>query len=143
MLEFFYLSSISTDHLQVIGCDGTSLNTGHKDGVITLLEHQVKRPLQWFICELHANELPLRHLIQHLDGNTSGPCAFQGPIGRALNECEKLSIAKFQVIGSTLPNISFDDLGTNQKYLFDICQAIINGTCSESLSKRNPGMLNH
>ncbi|CAH1098830.1 unnamed protein product [Psylliodes chrysocephalus] len=133
----------TTDLLQVIGCDGTNLNTGHKGGVITLLEHRVKRPLQWFICELHANELPLRHLVQHLDGNTSGPRDFQGSIGRALNECEKLSIAKCQVIGSTLPNISFDDLGTDQKYLFDIFQAIINGTCSESLSKRNPGMLNH
>lgn len=143
MLEFFHLSSISTDHLQVVGCDGTNSNTGHKGGVITLLEHRIKRPLQWFICELHANELPLRHLVQHLDGNTSGPRAFQGPIGGALNECEKLPIAKFQVISSTLPDISFSDLGTDQKYLFDICQAIINGTCSESMSKRNPGRLNH
>lgn len=143
MLNFFESSSISIDALEAIGCDGTNSNTGHKGGVITLLEHHLKRPLQWFICQLHANELPLRHLLQHLDGSTTGPRAFQGSIGKALNQCEKLPVVPFKIINSKFPEITSNDLGADQKYLFDICQVIITGTCSEGMSKRDPGKLNH
>ena len=66
-----------TDLLQrkgiAIGCDGTNVNSGVKGGVIRLLELELGRPLQWLICLLHANELPLRHLLQKLDGVTHGP----------------------------------------------------------------------
>jgi len=65
-----------TDDVKVIGCDGTNVNTRHTGGVIRQLEVTIEHSLQWFVCLLHANELPLRHLIQHLDGSTTGPRGF-------------------------------------------------------------------
>jgi len=49
-----------------IGCDGTSTNTGATGGIIRLLEKKLGKPLQWLPCQLHANELLLRHLMKHL-----------------------------------------------------------------------------
>ena len=51
------------DKLRAIGADSTAVNTG-KNGAIRLLECHLKRALQWFICSLHVNELPLRHLCK-------------------------------------------------------------------------------
>lgn len=59
------------------------------------MEESLHKPLQWLICLLHCNELPLRALIQHLDGKTAGPGQFKGPIGNLLDDCEKQPIVKF------------------------------------------------
>ena len=69
--------------------DGTNVNTGAQ-GVISLREKPLGRHLQWFVCLLHANELPIRHLVQKLDGGNPGPNAFSGKIWRALYTCEEL-----------------------------------------------------
>lgn len=82
MTKYLSTNGLSDSKLNVIGCDGTNTNTWGKGGVITLLEQKLRRPLQWLICQLHANELPLRHLINHLDWVTSGPTGFFGPIGK-------------------------------------------------------------
>lgn len=129
--------------LVAIGCDGTNCNTGRKGGIIRLIEEHFQKPLQWLICLLHANELPLRHLIQHLDGKTSGPNAFLGPIGKALSDCEKLPIIKFKIIEADIPVILKDELSTDQLYLFDICSAIVSGFLPTSLAKREPGKIVH
>ncbi|GBN19245.1 hypothetical protein AVEN_31025-1 [Araneus ventricosus] len=42
--------------LLAIGCDGTSVNTGWKSGVIRRLELKLCKPLQWVICLPHFNE---------------------------------------------------------------------------------------
>jgi len=81
-----------------IGYDGTNVNTGAVGGVIGLLEQSLGRPLQWLVCLLHANELPLRHLLQTLDGVTQGPKGFSGVIGKALTTCEELSVVQFYEI---------------------------------------------
>ena len=44
----------------VVGCDGTNVNVGHMKGCIPYLERLLGRPVEWNICLLHANELPLR-----------------------------------------------------------------------------------
>ncbi|GBM63784.1 hypothetical protein AVEN_72207-1 [Araneus ventricosus] len=80
---------MSLQNLSIIGCDGTNVNTGWKGGVIRLLETYVGRPLQWNICMLHANELPVRHLIPEMDGCTKGPYSYSGAIGLILKDCEK------------------------------------------------------
>ena len=46
---------------------------------------------------LHANELPLRHLLSNLDGKTSGP-RFTGPIGKLLQNCERKTVQKLDPI---------------------------------------------
>ena len=40
---------IDLQSLMIIGCDGTTVNTGWKGGVIRLFETQIGRPLQWSI----------------------------------------------------------------------------------------------
>jgi desulfoferrodoxin (superoxide reductase-like protein) len=88
IVSFLLANEIDTDKLTVIGCDGTNVNTGTLGGIIRLVEMQLHRPFHWFICMLHGNELPLRHLFQRLDGGTQGPNLFSGDIGKALGNCE-------------------------------------------------------
>ena len=83
-------NNVDLAEIKVIGCDGTNVNTDHARGVIRRLEVFLQRPLQWLVCLLHSNELPLRHLFLHLDGATTGPLGFYGPIGKALNSCMEL-----------------------------------------------------
>ncbi|GBM38262.1 hypothetical protein AVEN_47352-1 [Araneus ventricosus] len=60
-----FLNKMNRDcNLTVIGCDGTDVNTGVNRRVIRRLEMKFGRPLQWAVCLLYANELPLRHLLQ-------------------------------------------------------------------------------
>lgn len=65
IIEFLHTKAINCDNVLVIGCDGTAVNTGAKGGVIRCMEQNLHRPLQWFICQLHANELTLRHLFNN------------------------------------------------------------------------------
>lgn len=93
------------------------------------------------------NELPFRALFKHLDGETSGPKAFKGPIGRNLAGVNKLPVCKFkQVFSDNLPVLPTDiikDLSTDQQYLYEICHAIQTGKCPSSLQYKNPGTLVH
>lgn len=129
--------------LVAIGCDGTAVNTGHKNGVIALLEKHLKRPLQWFVCLLHANELPLRHLFLSLDGTTTGPNSFSGCIGKKLVKCLDFKPEAFEAIPTELPEVNINLLSTDQKYLYEICSAISAGLVSPSLASRDPGKLAH
>ena len=40
--------------------DGTNVNTGRVNGAVARMERQLGRSLQWLVCLLHSNELPLR-----------------------------------------------------------------------------------
>ena len=68
--------------LAVVGTDGTASMTGKHNGCIRSLEELLHRPLQWVVCLLHTNELPLRHVFAALDGATSGTDTFAQPIGK-------------------------------------------------------------
>ena len=57
------------------------------------------RALQWFVCLLHANELPLRHLLAKINGKTVGIRGFSGPISKLLVSCENLPIVIFELVG--------------------------------------------
>ncbi|KAG5862961.1 hypothetical protein JTB14_028064 [Gonioctena quinquepunctata] len=81
ILMYLDESHITTDELKVIECDGTNVNNGKHSEIIVQLEKHLNRPLQWFVCQL-----PLRHLINFLDGSTTGPKGFCGPIGQALRD---------------------------------------------------------
>ncbi|KAL4718111.1 hypothetical protein ACJJTC_005692 [Scirpophaga incertulas] len=141
--NFLKQLNISHDGLMAIGCDGTNVNTGKYGGIIRLLEKQLNKPLQWIICLLHMNELPLRHLFFHLDGSTSGPKSYNGPLGKALENCEELPVIKYKIIeGDMLPEMP-NDLSTDQKYLHRIVSAIITGTFPDDLGHKSPGKLSH
>ena len=129
--------------IQAIGCDGRVVTTGVKKGVIRLLETSLNRPLQWFVRQFYTNELLLRHLFVHINGATSGPQGFTGPIGKALASYHTLPVCSYDKIEGELPVIDSEELSTDQKYLYDIFGAVINGHCSLDLSLRNPGAINH
>lgn len=84
IVEHLGSKSIRTDPLAAVGTDGEVTNTGTGDtgGVIIRIETFLNRPLNWFICMLHLNELPFRHLFIKLDGTTTGPYSFNGPLGK-------------------------------------------------------------
>lgn len=143
ILAYLKSKSVKLNEIAVVGCDGTAVNTGFKGGIIRLIEEELSKPLQWFICQLHSNELPLRHLLLHLDGTTTGPKCFAGVIGSCLQKCETKPIVEFKVIQTTLPEITRDDLSTDQKYLYDVMTAISTGIFSSKLANIEPGPLNH
>ena len=128
--------------LVAVGCDSTAVNTGKTAGVIRLLEEKFSKPLQWMICFLHLNELPLRHIFCYLDGGTSGPQAFLGPIGKALKACEELPIIAFEPI-EPLCFVDATTLSTDQRYLIEIYYAVTGGDFPESLKHKNPGNMSH
>lgn len=147
IISFLNDKSINCESLIAIGCDGCNVNTGNKNGIIHLLEVHLNRPLHWFICLLHVNELPLRHIFHYLDGATTGPRSFTGEIGKAIQSCEKLPVVNFQAIPDislpVLPAHVLDDLSSDQKYLYNICQALQSGNCSADLAQVQPGTLSH
>ena len=59
--------------------------TGHSGGVIRILEERLRRPLQWSMCLLDCNELPLRHVFWLLNEVTIGSDSFSGKIGKRID----------------------------------------------------------
>ncbi|CAG9791202.1 unnamed protein product [Diatraea saccharalis] len=138
-----FSKSISTDDLLAIGCDGTVINTGKFSGVIRLFEKRLQRPLQWIVCMLHLNELPLRHLFDYMDGKTSGPSTYNGPIGKLLDKSETRAVVEFESIPGQLPTLKPENLSTDQKYLYEITLAVVTGSCSDDLVNKSPGKMSH
>lgn len=66
--------------LMAIGGDSTNSNTGCVGGSIHWVEVKLERKLNWLVCALHTNELPLRHLITTLDGKTLPSNEWSGKI---------------------------------------------------------------
>jgi hypothetical protein len=69
---------------RVLGCDGTPVNTGIHTGALREIQLDLKYECHQFVCLLHLNELFLRHRQEELDGKTTGPDAWSGPIGREI-----------------------------------------------------------
>jgi len=143
ILDYCSSNEISFDDVAAVGCDGTAVNTGRKGGVIKLLEDHFNKPLQWLICLLHTNELPLRHLMKELDGGTSGPEHFAGLIGKQLVGCELLDIVNFEAVQAPEINIDKKDLSCDQKYLLSMFKAVRSGFVSAHLASQKPGPVNH
>ncbi|GBN01649.1 hypothetical protein AVEN_232770-1 [Araneus ventricosus] len=119
--------------LEVVVCDGTITDNGWKNGVFHRIEKHVGRPLQWSICLLHYNELPFRHIFQHIDGQTAGPKSFSAAIGQQLTGYEKLPVVDYEPIDCSILDIDRNLLSKDQQYLFDISNAITWGHCAENL----------
>ncbi|GBO16723.1 hypothetical protein AVEN_257467-1 [Araneus ventricosus] len=85
------------------------------------MELILNRPLQWFLRQLHANELPLRQNRKIVGWMREATCSFNHAI-----ECMLFEVTNKK------------DLSPDQLYLMKICEAINCGHCRESLSKRNP-----
>lgn len=146
MWSYIEKHSIDTEDLDALGGDGTAVNIGWRGGINVYLERKAGRALQWLICLLHFNELPLKNLLKKHDGKTKSPTLYSGPLGSQLDGCEKLPIVKFQPIEFKCA-IEYTDvaamLSSDQRYLYDICSAISEGVCSPKLATRSPGNLSH
>ena len=124
------------DKLIIIGTDGTTSMTGIKSGLTASLKKLLGRPLQWAICLLHLNQIPLRHVFQILDGTTTGPQSFAGPVGKAIaRKVSTWQVTSFKKIKNddfpTISNFIQETLSTDQYHAYKICQAVISGELSE------------
>ncbi|GBL76681.1 hypothetical protein AVEN_53379-1 [Araneus ventricosus] len=84
------------------------INTGWKNGVIHRIENHVGRPLQ-SICVLHFDELPFRHIFQHIDGRTAPDSNFslqQSCSNLALQICNKFDTTRVQAETSLRKRLS-------------------------------------
>ncbi len=94
---------------------------------------------------LHLNELPLRHLFKHLDGATTGPNTYKGPIGSAIvNDLRFLPVISFKKVSGRvlkLPAHVISGFTGDQKYLYELCRAVQKGIVSPSLETRSPGKI--
>ncbi|KAE9521573.1 hypothetical protein AGLY_018037 [Aphis glycines] len=141
--DHFLERELSMECLLAVVCDGTNVNVGTNGGIIRLLEKRLNKPLQWIICLLHMNELPLRHLFVHIDGSTAGPQTFSGEIGKQLESCEKKSVVQFQPISAELPELLIENMSSDQKYLYRIVSAVITGIFPEDLKNKSPEKMSH
>ena len=131
-------------NLAIVGADSTNVMTGLHQGVIRQLEVLVERPLQWCVCLLHLNELPLRHVFRELDGSTSGPASFSGKLGKSLDSLvSDWPVVAFQAIQNNgfpvVPEDVLDDMSTDQVYAYQICHAVIQGSVDDDLRLREIG----
>jgi hypothetical protein len=86
----------------------------------------------------------LRHLFSHLDGTTTDPRSFDGPLGKQLSNCEVLEIVAFEPVAlNSFPAVDEQDISADQKYLIKIAIGISNGSVSQELAQRKPGPVNH
>ena len=108
--------------------------------------------MQWTICLLHSNELPLRHVFTTLDGTTKSPDAFSGPIGAKLGGLvSEWDIVNFKKIGNTsflnellnYPSEVVEDLSTDQYYAYKICLAVMVGHVPKDIELLEVGELLH
>src|SRR6218665_1322279 len=67
IIAFLKDNEVDRKAIVAVGCNGTNVNTGRIGDIIRLLELEFIKPLQWFVCQLNENELPLRHLLDYLD----------------------------------------------------------------------------
>lgn len=143
----------SSDSICAILSDSTNVNTGEHNGIIRQLEVALKHPLQWLICMLHLNELPFREVFKIVDGPTSGPSGFKGPVGSELkfDPCH-LPIADFKAVRGQMEDMPDEitaDLSEDQKYLLRACLTVQQGKDAANpedikfLETASPGLLSH
>ena len=107
------------------------------------------RKLNWLVCNLHTNELPLRHLITTLDGKTFSNNKWAGTIGKMLDSATDLEInpsfEKIQLGDDLiyLTNEVLEDLSTDQAYGYKITEAIRSGQIQKDLALLEIGPVNH
>ena len=131
---FYTLSEHGIDKtLMAIGCDSINVNTGSAGGAMHYLEVKLQRKINWLVCALHTNELPLRHLISALAGKTIRGKKWTGPIGKLINSATDLAI------NPTFPTITVGDpptpltpdvteeLSAHQYCAYNIVEAIRSG----------------
>ena len=130
-----------------MGRDSTNLNTGWEGGVIQFVESKLNKRLNWLICALHTNELPLRHLIVELE--TLSNSKWSGELGKMLDtvtelntnrHCETVTLGEPLI---TLPDKILKDFSTDQACSYRIVTAIRTGVLPTNLINIENGPVSH
>ena len=135
--------------LQFLSGDSTNSNTGWKGGIIAWLEKLLGRKVTWLICQLHCNELGLRHLFAELDGKTSSKTGWSGPLGQLLKSLSKMEInPNFKQIDvgpemTDLPEEVNGDLSSDQGLLRLRTRAVRSGHLPREVALRKAGSVVH
>ena len=95
-------------------------------------ESLLGRPLGRVVCLCHQVELPYRALFQSVDGKTTGPTTFSGPIGKSIAEdVHRLKIADCPVIQCSdfpeIPPATASSLSSDLKLLYRSAKAVVSG----------------
>ena len=112
--------------------------------MIAHLERYLETPLLWLVCQLHGNELDLRHFFQKCDGGfgTSGPESFAGPIGKACKgELHLLDTVNFEKI--YLDESAWKGLSQDQQLLYRWTKAVSSGVFPLKLAGTVIDCINH
>lgn len=120
LIEFFETKGLSLDELFGICSDGEVTNTGTSGGILRLFEEHLNRPIHWFICLLHFNELPFRHLYDALEKSvTTGPRTATGVLAKQMDVCNTLQVLVIISFVNFLPymrynfaNLHYNKFGT-------------------------------
>lgn len=107
--QYLRENDYSMDDIVAVSCDGTNTNTGNRNGIIVNLENDVDRPLQWFVCLFHFNELPFKKLYENLYGESKAPDIYGGELGK---EIQTFSVEKYPV------STNFNLFYTSRAYSF-------------------------
>ena len=132
-----------------IGADSTNINTGYKGGAIHFLEEMTGKKVNWIICMLYSNKLPLHHLICADDRSKNSDNSFTRPIGISLSNVTSLQVNyNFETISVRRDLLSLDDLvvkdlSSDQKYGYKIVQCVRNGVIDADLADLAIGPINH
>ena len=128
------------ENILILGGDSTNSMSGWKGGSIALLEKKLNRRTFWVICMIHINELPLRHLVETLDGKTSSKGGFMGPIGRKLPEVNLMTKnSEFPPIPfleplSDLPEDIVKNISTDASLSYQLVKSIAEGKLPAKLA---------
>lgn len=139
----------SVDSLQILQGDSTNTNTGWKGGSHAHLENLLGRKLYWAICNLHTNELPLRHLIELIDGPTSSDKGFSGPVCSLLSQVEQMEFnPRFNGMPDgealiTIPEEVLEKMSTDQKTCYKLVLAVKAGKLPPEMQEMLCGMICH
>ena len=103
------------------------------------------RKLHLIGCSLHFNELPLRNLVEHIDGGTTSGTQWSGSIGSLLgkNLCDK-DVIKFTPITTDMDDITKEvaaDLSTDQNLFLAFFKAVSSGVLTNDIARRQMGRL--
>ena len=113
------------------------------------LEKMLGHKCHWSVCLCHTNELPLRHLIEQLDGSTSSKDGFNGPIGNLLSKVYEMEVdPNWQALPGgenliDLPDDIVKGLCTDANICCQYCQALKQGILPPKLLELKPGPTVH
>lgn len=139
----------SIESIRAILLDNTATNTGSTSGLVVKLEEIFGRKLHTIGCALHQNELPLRALFKKLDGTTTGPRSFYGPLGkRCLEDIHGEPQVQFETVQTPItdeyiPDEVLKDLSHDQRLLYEYCKGIGVGRVDDRWAAWKIGPLNH